>query len=381
MSLLEYLGEPLRGGRRFRIFAAVLVAGLIAVGAAVGVTGRTTVAPTNTSLPTIGGTVATGNTLTANTGTWAGSTPISFQYQWRICDNAGAGCHDIAGATAQTYQLKAADAGNTARVIVIASNGDGSGSATSAPSALIAATPVAPVNTSPPTISGTTTTGSTLTGTNGKWTDTGPINFLYQWLICDANGGNCHEIAGASAITYQLKSGDAGNTVRLRVTAKDSGGNASTSTSTPTAKIATGAAPPPATGCPKPAPGASSVSVNDVASPARLQIANFNIVSGQLTSALSSFSVRFRITDTCGQSVNGASVFVTAVPYNMVSVPREAATDTGGWVTLTFNRLAGYPATPNQQLMVMFVRARKPGGSILAGISTRRLISFPVKLG
>jgi len=62
----------------------------------------------------------------------------------------------------------------------------------------------------------------------------------------------------------------------------------------------------------------------------------------------------------------------------MVSIA-QATTDANGW-TMQVNTLQGLPATPNQQLMVMFVRATKPGGNLLAGISTRRLISFHVNL-
>jgi hypothetical protein len=95
---------------------------------------------------------------------------------------------------------------------------------------------------------------------------------------------------------------------------------------------------------------------------------------------MSSFTVRFHVSDTCGQPVSGATVYATGVPYNQVTTPAETTTDVSGWVTMTFNRLAGFPAARNQQLMVMFVRARKAGDDLLSGISTRRLISLRVDL-
>jgi hypothetical protein len=95
---------------------------------------------------------------------------------------------------------------------------------------------------------------------------------------------------------------------------------------------------------------------------------------------MSSFSVRFHVSDICGRAVSGASVYATAVPYRQVTIPAEVRTDSSGWVTLDFRRLEGFPATGRQQRMVMFVRARKAGEPLLAGVSTRRLISLRVNL-
>jgi hypothetical protein len=360
-----------------RVLLGVGVAALVVVGAAGAVGSRSTVAPSNSSLPTISGTAAVGSTVTANPGTWAGSPPITYQYQWLICGGDGGACHAIAGATAQTYKFTSTDQGNTARVNVIASNADGSSSAQSAATVRVAAAAASgPVNTAPPTITGDTSAGGTLTASPGTWNGAQPITFKYQWLICGNDGNACHDISGATAQTYQPTKNDVGNTIRVKVTATDSSGSTDT-TSVPSALVsATSSA-----GCPKLAAGAQSVSVNDVAAPSRLQIDKFKLTTGTvITRSMTSFGVQFHVSDTCGQPVSGALVYVTGVPYNQLSIPAETATDAAGNVTLTFNRKAGFPASSKQSLLVLFARARKSGDPLLAGISTRRLVSLRVDL-
>jgi hypothetical protein len=247
-----------------------------------------------------------------------------------------------------------------------------------------ARTTVAPNNTAPPTISGKAQVGELLKADNGTWTGTTPLTFAYQWRICDQNGGGCHDIAGASGNEYTVKSGDAGNTIRVQVTAKNSDGT-DTATSVPSAVIAPASSPAPTpapsgNGCPKLAAGASSVSVADVAAPARLQVDQIQSNPGVITLGTDTFTVRFHVSDTCGSSVQGAQVFATGVPYNMVSIPSQQQTDAQGNVSMQFRTLRGFPATPRQHLLVMFVRASKQGDPVLAGISTRRLVSLRVNL-
>jgi hypothetical protein len=248
----------------------------------------------------------------------------------------------------------------------------------------------APNNTSPPTISGKPQVGELLKADNGNWSGTAPFTYTYQWRVCGTDGGACRDIPGASGNEYTLKAADQGNTIRVQVTAKNSDGS-DTSTSVPTALIAAaGGSTPTSTtttstststnGCPKMAAGASSVSVTDVSAPARLQVDQIQANPGTITLGTSTFTVKFHISDTCGSPVKGAQVYATGVPYNMVSIPAQQATDDSGWVSLQFRTLRGFPATPKQHLLVMFVRASKAGDPVLAGISTRRLVSFRVNL-
>jgi hypothetical protein len=247
-----------------------------------------------------------------------------------------------------------------------------------------ARTAVAPTNTSLPTISGKMQVGELLKADNGTWTGTAPITYSYQWRICDTNGNACHDITGATGNEYTVKSGDTGNTLRVQVVGKNSDGT-DTATSVPTGVITAATTPTPAptpsgTGCPKLAAGATSVAVADVSAPARLQIDQMQSSPSVITRGTGAFTVKFHVSDTCGNPVKGAQVYATGVPYHMISIPSQQQTDDNGFVSMDFKTLAGFPATPHQQLMVMFVRASRAGDPVLAGISTRRLISLRVNL-
>jgi large repetitive protein len=181
--------------------------------------------PANTAPPTIRGTAQDGQTLAAGPGTWTGTQPIAYAYQWQRCDANGANCAGIGGATAATYSAASADVGGTLVVVVTASNAGGSMPATSSPTAVVQPTP--PTLTSQPTVSGIAQQGQTLTATSGNWSGTTPMTYGYQWQSCEPTGNDCGPITGATASTYAVTNGDLGTTIRVLVTASNAAGNTS----------------------------------------------------------------------------------------------------------------------------------------------------------
>jgi hypothetical protein len=229
-----------------------------------------------------------------------------------------------------------------------------------------------PRNTDRPTISDTTPqVGQTLTASAGTWTGTQPIRFAYRWRRCNAGGQQCANIPEATAQTYIVRASDLGNTLRVRVTATNSAGSASAD-SAATSRVR--AAPPPA-------PPGTVIPVTAVVPPDRLIVDQVTFTPNPVVSATQPITVRVRVGDTRGRLVSGALVFLRSTPL-VTTAPPEQATGADGSVTLTTTPRPGFRILfrPGYNLQ-FFVRARKPGESLLAGVSSRRLVQVRLSPG
>jgi len=184
------------------------------------------IAPTNTGLPVISGNANTGSILSTTNGTWVGTLPFAYSYQWRQCDATGASCTDIPGATASTYVVQSSNVGMTLGSVVTATNSAGGTSASSAVSAIVIGS-TAPTNTiAPALIRGLEKQPTFLWSvTTGTWGGTPTITYAYQWQRCDLNGGNCVDLPSATSVSYVLQEADVLHQVRVRVTATNSTGS------------------------------------------------------------------------------------------------------------------------------------------------------------
>ena len=241
----------------------------------------------------------------------------------------------------------------------------------------------APANTAAPTISGTPQVGSTLTAGNGTWTSDTTPTFTDQWQSCDAQGNSCASISGATASTYTLASADLAKTIRVVVTATNPSGSSSATSAQTAAVTQTGTGttpPPPPAGTPpgaiKTASGLTSIPASSVAATDRLVIDSVKFTPGRLTSR-AAFSGRFHVAEANGYVVRDALVKVTPLPYAWAKGGAEVRTDQDGWATLSINPTINMPLTKNA--LVMFVRARLEGQSLLTGSSTRRLVQVTIR--
>jgi hypothetical protein len=76
----------------------------------------------STAQPAISGTPTPGQALQVSPGTWS-QPPSAYVYQWQRCNPNGRLCAPIAGATAPSYTVTAADSGHTLLALVQATAG------------------------------------------------------------------------------------------------------------------------------------------------------------------------------------------------------------------------------------------------------------------
>ena len=321
--------------------------------------------PSATKQANPSGTAQVGQTISVDNGTWSGSTPITYSYQWERC-NSGGSCSNIGGATKSSYVATTSDVGYRLRAKVTASNSAGSSSIESNTTAAVTAAVGAPGNTTKPTIAGSTTVGSALRGSVGAWSGQQPISFALSWLRCDTAGAHCQTISGATASTYTLASADAGSTIVFSVRATNAGGT-TTATSVHTAATTTGPA-----GAIRLPGGKVSIPVTSVSLPDRLVISGVKFNPNPVRSR-SVIQARFRVTDSKGNAVRGALVYALGLPYGWTGNAAEVTTGNDGYAYIYVRPTQKLPLATGNALVV-FVRARKPGDSVIAGVSTRRLV-------
>ncbi len=347
-------GLPRKKGTLLALLVATLT-GLVVAATALAA------APRSTSPPTVEGTYRQGSTLTTSNGLWAND-PTSFTYRWQRCDPNGAACVVIPGETSRNYRLDNSDVDRTIVSLVTARNADGSTTANSRPTPVIADN-TTPRNTKEPSISGDALVGESLTADPGNWT--GAPNFQFSWLQCDAGGSGCTD-TGARGRTYGVRSADQGRTLRVQVRGTNPQGS-STAISNQSAVVrATGGGG---------GGGGSAVPVSSVSLPDRLVLSGFS--STPFRNRTDPVTLRIRVSDTRGRLVSGALVLASAVPFGRVTTAPETTTDSNGIATISVratSRLALIRGTAVQ----FFLRARKPGDDILAGVSSRRLVQVSI---
>ncbi len=188
--------------------------------------------PANTTPPAVTGVAIVSQTLSATQGTWT-QFPSGYAYQWLRCDAKGAGCEAISGATSATYAVVAADGGNTLEVRVSATNSRGTTAAPSKPTSVVVGVPASQ---KAPHITGRARVGRQLAAGRGSWSGP-PKTYRFQWLRCNAGGGSCVRISGATHSKYRLRKLDARHRLRVLITAVNAAGS-KTATSRSTARVA-----------------------------------------------------------------------------------------------------------------------------------------------
>jgi hypothetical protein len=214
--------------------------------------------------------------------------------------------------------------------------------------------------------------------TRGEWSP--PDSKLsYQWLFCkggsDCRAPNTPPVSDPNQ--FLIEKSDVGYSFQAREIATDpASGNKAEAVS----EASPVAVEPDLgiTGCP-PVEHARLLSISEIQPPARLQIDRNTSSPAVITRSTQRLTLRLHVVACDGTNVQGALVYATPTPYEQFVGP-ERATNADGWATITLTRQRFFPASSRQQNLIVFARARKAGEDLLGGVSTRRLVSFRVRL-
>jgi hypothetical protein len=172
---------------------------------------------------------AVGNDLSVDTGTWNGTLPLAFTYQWQRCDSGGLNCVDIDAATNQTYHVAPVDFGARLQVTMVTDNPalqPDTRTVGPTPVILAATAPYLDPAGAPPSfdLMDPERTGD-INAQSGAWLGTQPITFTYQWQRCTgATSDTCTDITGATDAKYVPTLLDVGLQLLAKVYATNDGG-------------------------------------------------------------------------------------------------------------------------------------------------------------
>jgi hypothetical protein len=231
-------------GARIRVYVSATGPGGTASAVSSGAGPVGMAPPINTSGPTVIGSAQVGATLTASVGSWDPAAE-TFTYSWQRAYGSG-GFQAIPGATSSSYVVAPNDLGDRIRMIVTATNPDGTAAVASPPTAAIAAAPPvvvapAPSSTSPPAPAPKPTAPSApsakaLPSLSGGRAGLGAKVIVKPGVFAGAPvtravtrvmrcTHNCVAVGAANARTYTISAADAGAVLRVTETASSASGS------------------------------------------------------------------------------------------------------------------------------------------------------------
>lgn len=180
--------------------------------------------PVEKTPPELSGKPALGETLNCSTGTWGGTPPPSFTYQW--IRDVGAS-EVVLEPTTSTYKVQAEDEGHSLTCRVTASNVAGSASALTS---TVRVPGTKPEERTPPQVLGIEPVafGEGLTCSPGTWNGAPAPTFAYLW-VRDRGLPDQAVIGPTSASTYTVQLGDELHSLSCTVIATNSVGSSEAS--------------------------------------------------------------------------------------------------------------------------------------------------------